>query len=320
MFFGTRSAEVGTVGNILPKQSERKSVNLAVSPFKPAWPAIGAVSTIPSDSSKLPARRPAPTGGRGACLSGLILNSLFGFVVSGTIPPFARFWLVVSLAAHGRASQRLPEFLRNAVVPDNEEALDCGNELMASDRLPKDEVFERLFELHQPWLQRWFVSSGFTIGESEDLTQETFVKVYRGLDGFRGESSVGTWIKTIATRLALNHKRASQAQKRRALEISLDQDESVGCQLESDSAAGPLQLVLHREVREYLEKAIEALPRQRRRCLMLRVRGYKYKEIAFLLGISIEAVKSQLNQARNQLKPVLSEHFSGIRQDVGDDS
>ncbi len=240
------------------------------------------------------------------------------YPVSDTIPISVRRKVVVFASATVGSAKTRCGLSLGAEALDCENAFDRGNELMASRKLPKDEVFERLFDVHFGWVQRWFVSVGFTASVSEDLAQETFARVYTGLDGFRGESSVGTWIKTIASRLALNHRRGLRAQKRKALELSLDDEDLLNAPLEVD-ANDPLDLVLQREKLEFLERAIDDLPPQRRRCLILRAKGHKYKEIAILLGITIEAVKSQLNQARNELRPRLSEHFSGIHQDAGDD-
>lgn len=180
--------------------------------------------------------------------------------------------------------------------------------------------FDRLFERHGAEIFRFFTRKGFAFEESAELTQDTFVRVYQGLREFRGESKARTWIFSIARNLYLNARRHERAAKRQGTEIRLDElqppdEEGPGTAgpLPDPSAPDPLGDALERERRERLWRAVEALPPRMRRCVVLRVgQERKYREIADLLGVSIDTVKSQLHQARGRLHESLADEFEGL--------
>jgi len=176
--------------------------------------------------------------------------------------------------------------------------------------------------------QRWFgpvyyffLNRGIPCEEARDLTQETFLRVYQSMSGFRGEASFETWMFQIATNLWRNHVRGKHAEKRAAQEVSLEAAAEEGHQLPLDRPlpgrtpqAGPLDGVLAGEQRDVLRKALADLPPKMRRCLLLRIdQDLKYREIAELLRVSIETVKSQLSQARDRLEAEVGRYL--VRQE-----
>jgi RNA polymerase sigma-70 factor (ECF subfamily) len=144
--------------------------------------------------------------------------------------------------------------------------------------------------------------------EAEDIAQEAFLKAYRAIHSFRGDSAFYTWIYRIAINTAKN---ALVAAKRRPLDYDLDlqdpeQNERNG-RLRDE--ATPESLLLTEEIRETVDAAIGALPEDLRRAVVLReYEGLSYEEIAAVMACPVGTVRSRIFRAREaidrQLRPV----------------
>lgn len=175
---------------------------------------------------------------------------------------------------------------------------------------PAGEDFRQLFERYYRPVVHFFVRRGFSKEESRDLAQETFLRIHRGLSGFRGEASEVTWLFRIARNIEANTLRDRDALKRRAeQEISLDAMDDPGEFLTTMIEPSPEDRLLGEETRKKIRVAVQALPKQMRRCLVLRLEDLKYREIAEVLGISLQAVRSHLWQARRRLAGLLGDYF-----------
>ena len=182
---------------------------------------------------------------------------------------------------------------------------------------PADD-FEQLFKRFYRPVSYFFANRGFSSEECRDLTQETFLGVYKGIGRFRRDASVETWLFTIAGNIWRNELRSRSADKRAATEVSLAAMVDEGARLSQASApivgpkfSGPLDDTLAGERTRMLRDAMAKLPAQMRRCVLLRVeQDMKYREIATVMQVSIETVKSQLYQARERLKISLGSHFT----------
>ena len=144
-----------------------------------------------------------------------------------------------------------------------------------------------------------------------DVTQEAFLKAYRALPNFRGDSAFYTWLYRIAVNTAKNFL---ATQSRRAGE--LDQDISEIEQIEGNDAlrdkATPERLLLRDEIQATVIAAIDDLPDDLRMAIMLReVDGMSYEDIAGVMECPIGTVRSRIFRAREavdkQLKPLLEE-------------
>ncbi len=152
-------------------------------------------------------------------------------------------------------------------------------------------------------------------GEAEDLTQEVFLKVRRGLGTFRGEASFSTWIYRIATNAALDRLRSSDFSSRAGqCDIRCLDELSEAESQESDQETGektPLleQQVLRQDMGECFEGLLELLPEPMRRVYVLSdMEGMSNALIAETLGISLETVKIRLHRARRKLKEAILRH------------
>ena len=158
--------------------------------------------------------------------------------------------------------------------------------------------------------------------DAEEITQDTFVRAYRGLANFRGDSSLSTWLYRIAINLARNrywyfHRR------RRQDTISLDSALAVGndatfSDLVADVGHDPAQETVATEFNAVVEQCLLKLDAAHREILTLRnVLHQSYDEIAVELGINVGTVKSRIARARDTLRVRLAETFPEFAPDVG---
>lgn len=172
-----------------------------------------------------------------------------------------------------------------------------------------EESFRRLFHEYYSVVEHFFRFRRCSSQESEDLAQETFLNAFRGIHTFRSDASLKTWLLGVALNVWRNELRRRSSIKRAAREVPLEDPESgedeISSQVESDELINAL---LREERRRFIVQELRKLPPQMRRCMFLRVlQDLKYHEIAAVLRISIQTVKSHLFQARQRLKETLEE-------------
>lgn len=135
---------------------------------------------------------------------------------------------------------------------------------------------------------------------AEELTQETFLRACRGMIGFRGDSSVATWLFRIA-------RNAYLSSLRRPADGRVDTDELLAIP-DADAYADPARSYAAREQRGLIGLAMAQLPEKQRSILLLRdAEGLSYAEIADVLEISLAAVKTNLFRARNAFRAAYAE-------------
>ncbi|MCP3964201.1 MAG: sigma-70 family RNA polymerase sigma factor [bacterium] len=183
---------------------------------------------------------------------------------------------------------------------------------MASNR----ERLDRLSRDRYRSIFSFFLRRGFPRTECYDLTQETFYRAMQGLGGFRDEASETTWLFRIARNLWLNKERDRRRLKRRRPEVPIEkafpEEQEIPDRRDlfgGSEEQSPEERLLQREQMKRVRDALEKLPTQRRRCLVLRLEELKYREIADLLGISLQAVRSHLSQARQQMRELLGDEI-----------
>ncbi len=143
--------------------------------------------------------------------------------------------------------------------------------------------------------------------EALDLSQEVFLRVFRTIGRFRGQSTLKTWIYRIAVNQARNRHRFWR-RRRRADQVSLDQHVATHGEFISSAESRPDRLFAQKELALRLENALDGLPFDQRTAIVLReVDGLSYDEIAFSLGVAVGTVKSRLTRARQTLRVQLRE-------------
>jgi RNA polymerase sigma-70 factor, ECF subfamily len=157
-------------------------------------------------------------------------------------------------------------------------------------------AFEELYRQHSG---RLFNLTFRMVGANaaEDLLQEVFLLAHRKLAGYRGESTLGTWLYRLATNHCLDHLRGRHNQMGRVTD-SLD-DEEAAEPVDAAPIGGPI-------TRMDLERAIEQLPPGCRTAFVLHdVEGFEHREIAEMLGVAEGTSKSQVHKARMKLRALL---------------
>ncbi len=144
--------------------------------------------------------------------------------------------------------------------------------------------------------------------EALDLSQEVFLRVFRTLPAFRGQSALRTWIYRIAVNQAANRQRWWR-RRHRSAQVSLDEHLRLhGDIRETADGSTPDRVLAQKEIASRLWRAMEHLPFDQRTAIILReVEGLRYDEIAFSLGVAVGTVKSRLTRARQALRTELSE-------------
>ena len=171
---------------------------------------------------------------------------------------------------------------------------------LARARRGDREAFRELVERHEvqvfALLGRMLLGRGALV---EDLAQETFLRVFTALDRFdpAGPARLGTWILTIATRLALD-----ELKRRAPVATQLPGDLAADARTDADAGAE------RRALGSAIARAVEALtPEQRAAFLLREHHGLEYGEIAEVLSIDLGTVKSRISRARTALRAALAE-------------
>ncbi len=143
--------------------------------------------------------------------------------------------------------------------------------------------------------------------EARDLTQETFLRAFQSIGGFRGDANLKTWIYRIALNQARNRWRWWKRRKREVT-VSLDatderHEQPLAAMLRNEDAVDPEQETLARERERQLRQALLELRQSYREAVILRdIEGFSYEEVAETLQISIGTVKSRISRGRLELR------------------
>ena len=147
-------------------------------------------------------------------------------------------------------------------------------------------------------------------GEVEDVTQEAFIKAYRALERFRGDSAFYTWLYRIAANAAKNYLVAKGRRPRSAASIE-DAEAFDEFGLSSDSGS-PEAIAMGDELVSVVDAAMQALPEELRAALTLReLEGLSYDDIAEVLGCPVGTVRSRIFRAREAIDERVREQIGG---------
>jgi len=167
------------------------------------------------------------------------------------------------------------------------------------------EAFERIYTLHSRRVYALCLRMVGNTAEAEDLTQESFLQLFRKIGTFRGESAFSTWLHRLSVNVVLMRLRKKRLPET-SLEETTDPDQEAGGPRKD--IGGP-DLGLSGSVdRVNLQRAVEQLPPGYKSVFVLHdVEGYEHNEIATIMHCSIGNSKSQLHKARMRLRELLQE-------------
>ncbi|MEM9553695.1 MAG: RNA polymerase sigma factor [Acidobacteriota bacterium] len=146
---------------------------------------------------------------------------------------------------------------------------------------------------------------GVHYDDLEDLVQETFFHAQKALseDRFRDRSALDTWIVGIAKKRCLKYHRARRAAKRDAVEVPFDAPQGLGSLAPPRAVeASPEEAAVNRQLLQRVSRSLAELPEKLRQPLVLVAAGREYREVASVLGISVDLVTSRIHQARAKLR------------------
>jgi RNA polymerase sigma-70 factor (ECF subfamily) len=189
-------------------------------------------------------------------------------------------------------------------------------QLAAGLRAGSESAYERLIERFQQPVYglAWRLLND--AGDASDVVQEVFLKVFRSIGRFRGQSSLRTWIYRIA--INESHNRRRWLFRHRHKEVGLEEDSDDSRNRERvlpDDGPSPFDQALHRERHELVEEALAAINPSFREAVILRdIEDFRYDEIAEILQISIGTVKSRILRGREALRVELAGRLNPSRQ------
>jgi RNA polymerase sigma-70 factor, ECF subfamily len=187
--------------------------------------------------------------------------------------------------------------------------------LVADLKAGSEEAFAVLIaQYHQP-LYSLIARSLNDPADAADITQEVFIKVFRSIRSFHGDSSLRTWLYRIALHEASNQRRWWSRHKKQ--EITIDSSFEADPDAENnhlslaatlaDHADSPFDHAAQAEVRERVEAGLRQIPEVFRTVVILReIEGFAYEEIAEILNVNLGTVKSRLTRGRSALRTILN--------------
>lgn len=173
---------------------------------------------------------------------------------------------------------------------------------IAGAKAGDEDAFSALVRLYETRVYHFILRMVRNPDDALDLAQETFLRVYRSLDLFRGESSFATWIFSIAHHLCVDFSR-KQARKHR---FSFHTLEDEVAQTIADERPGPEAALENKLLAHEIDRALNGVSPEMREIFLLReVSGLQYAEIADLLDLELGTVKSRIARARVALQKEL---------------
>jgi RNA polymerase sigma-70 factor (ECF subfamily) len=180
--------------------------------------------------------------------------------------------------------------------------VDADRELVEQAAAGSREAFDELVRRHQASIVS--LARALTRGsaDAEDIAQEVFVRVWRSLHGFRGDSTFRTWLHRVAVNVIHSHHGRLARIRRVFMAPAAEPGSSDPVESASDRVDVENDVVM----RDAIDKALGSLPEELRVAVTLRdVQGLDYREIAKVLGIPIGTVESRIFRGRQRLQPLL---------------
>ena len=184
-----------------------------------------------------------------------------------------------------------------------------GSDLVLGLRHGREEAYEELIRRYQQPVYSLVYRLVEDAPDASDIVQEVFLKIFRNIDRFRGESSLKTWIYRIAINEAHNHRRWFFRHRKR--EVGIENEDSSGAhpigETLPDPGRSPFEIALEEETMALFEKALASIRPVFREAVVLRdVEDLSYEEIAEILQVSLGTVKSRILRGREALRQELT--------------
>ena len=179
-------------------------------------------------------------------------------------------------------------------------------------------AFEELLGRYRGPIYNFILRSVRDRERAADLTQETFLRVVQRADSFRGGSKLSTWIYAIARNLCIDHGRRMVFRRHRSLDAPMKAgEEKSSPMVDRVASAEPVtdRDAIAEQLQLQIAEAVEELPEDQREVFLLRqVQGMAFKDIAELVGVSENTVKSRMRYALERLQGALAEYQDYVKE------
>jgi RNA polymerase sigma-70 factor, ECF subfamily len=169
-----------------------------------------------------------------------------------------------------------------------------------------EEAYETLIQRYQQPVYNLVYRLVNDPSDTADVVQEVFLKIFRNIRSFRGNSSLKTWVYRIAVNEAYNHRRWFSRHHRQEIGLAQEENARVYEKTFADPGRTPYDLTLDHETRALVEEALAKLNPNFRAAVVLRdIEDLSYEEIADVLDVSLGTVKSRILRGREALRKIL---------------
>lgn len=199
--------------------------------------------------------------------------------------------------------------MRHRLHSPHENTMD--NELVQQVRAGDKQAFDLLVQKYQFKILKLVNRYVNDPSEALDVAQESFIKAFKALDKFRGDSAFYTWLYRIAINTAKNHV-VSQSRRMVEADVEVVDTEQTLNKITLKEFATPEKILLDVEIEQVINEVIKHLPKELRIAITLReIEGLSYEEIAVVMACPVGTVRSRIFRAREaierRLKPLLNE-------------
>ena len=181
--------------------------------------------------------------------------------------------------------------------------MDADRELVELAARGSREAFDELVRRHQSAIVSLARTLTHGSADAEDIAQEVFLRAWRSLSGFRGDSAFRTWLHRVAVNVV--HSHTGRLSRLRRLLLPQTAESAADDRIERAPARTDLEA--ETMLRDAIDRALATLPEELRVAVTLRdVQGLDYREIAEILDVPIGTVESRIFRGRQRLKPLLA--------------
>lgn len=180
--------------------------------------------------------------------------------------------------------------------------------LIAKAKRGDSEAFEELVKSYYKTVFNIALKMFANREDASDMAQEAFIKIYKSIGSFKGESSFKTWLYRVATNLCLDELRSRKKRKIISFDEQFANTDSENIHVPQNTVISPESELLKKELRDCVNDAIKKLPDDLRLAVILRdIQNFSYHEISAILTCAEGTVKSRISRGREQLRKLLSE-------------
>ena len=188
---------------------------------------------------------------------------------------------------------------------------DSDESLMLRYRDGDVRAFEVLVTRHRRPVYNFIFRFVRDAAQAEDLLQETFLRLIKGADAYEKQAKFTTWLYTIARNLCVDASRRGKHRKAASLDAPINGEEDGAALIDLVAGGGPAvdRQAISRELAVRIRRAVEALPDEQREIFLLReVNDLQFNEIAEIVGVPENTVKSRMRYALEKLREALEEY------------